>query len=99
MTTETESRSRAVIETEAASRYLQQLCKHFAHKVPVQFDEAAGEIRFDIGTCHLRAEAGTLVLEAEAVQPETRATLEDVVARHLIRFAFRDDLKVIWQPI
>lgn len=99
MTTDTETRSRAVVETETASRYLQQLCKHFAHKVEVRFDPTEGEVRFDIGICRMKAEAGQLVLETEALLPENRTRLEDVVAQHLLRFAFRDNLKVEWQPV
>ncbi len=31
------TQSTANIQTEYASRYLQQLCKHFAHKTPAEF--------------------------------------------------------------
>ena len=100
MTEETPCHARAVIETGAASRYLQQLCKHFAHKIPVRFDETEGQIDFEIGQCRLAAEAGRLVLSVQATAPETLAPLQDVVARHLIRFAFREDaLEVVWQPV
>lgn len=34
--------STARLETANASKYLQQLCKHFAHKVEVRFDETEG---------------------------------------------------------
>ena len=40
------STSHAEIPTASASRYLQQLCKHFAHKLPVTFDPAEGRIGF-----------------------------------------------------
>lgn len=99
MTSVTEFQSRAVIETDAAARYLQQLCKHFAHKIPVRFDETQGEIAFEIGSCGLSATAGRLELVLRTQAAQDLHTLEDVVARHLLRFAFRDDLTVAWQPV
>ena len=47
--------SQARIATPLASRYLQQLCKHFAHKLPVEFDPQRGRIEFSIGLCRLEA--------------------------------------------
>lgn len=88
--------SHAAIATENASRYLQQLCKHFAHKIPVSFDETQGRITFDMGECRLSATGSQLRLEARAQSPESLPTLEDVVARHLVRFAFREELAVTW---
>lgn len=91
------TRSTAAIPTEHASRYLQQLCKHFAHKLPVSFDPAAGSIGFDIGECRLQAEGGTLRLEAEAPDEARLARLKEVIASHLLRFAFREELTIDWR--
>lgn len=88
--------SRADIRTEKASGYLQQLCKHFAHKRPVTYTPADGEITFSSGTCRLRAQDGVLTLEALAEDASHLAEVEDVVARHLVRFAFRESFKVEW---
>jgi hypothetical protein len=88
--------ARAEIATGHASRYLQQLCKHFAHKLPVTFDPAQGRIEFSIGTCQLAATPGLLAMRAEAVDEANLAQLEQVVASHLERFAFREELKVGW---
>jgi hypothetical protein len=90
-------KSQAAITTEHASRYLQQLCKHFAHKLPVTFDEHAGEITFSIGDCLLRAEGDTLHLSLTAPDDAAMEELKDVVVRHLVRFAFREELRVEWQ--
>lgn len=90
-------RSSAVIATTSASRYLQQLCKHFAHKIPVRFDPQRGQIDFPIGICALEADPNTLRLSLVAGEAEQRPQLEDVVARHLLRFAFREELKIDWQ--
>lgn len=87
----------ARIETERASIYLQQLCKHFAHKRPVTFTPEQGEIRFEIGTCQLEAKGRMLTLKAEASDDASLAQLRDVVDRHLLRFAFREPPVIAWQ--
>jgi hypothetical protein len=91
------SRSIARIETEHASQYLQQLCKHFAHKLPaVAFTPSQGRIPFTAGTCTLAADNASLTLEAEAESADGLARVQDVVERHLVRFAFREPLEVRW---
>ncbi len=88
----------AHIATANASRYLQQLCKHFAHKLPVSFDPQAGQISFPSGECRLKAEDGVLKLTVAVPDAAQLAHLEDVVARHLLRFAFREELTIDWRP-
>lgn len=95
--TATARKSNATIATEQASRYLQQLCKHFAHKLPVTFDPHAGEIAFSIGDCRLTAESDALRIVLTAASHEDMEQLKDVVVRHLVRFAFREELQVDWQ--
>ena len=90
-------RSETAIGTEQASRYLQQLCKHFAHKIPATFDEQTGHVSFPIGECRLKAEGATLRILLEAPGAEDMEQLKDVVIRHLVRFAFREELTAIWQ--
>jgi len=92
------ARSVAEVATAHASRYLQQLCKHFAHKLPVTFDEHAGQITFSIGECRLAATDGVLRLSLEAQNAADMPQLQDVVERHLVRFAFREELKMDWRP-
>ncbi len=43
--------SSTTASSDRASRYLQQLCKHFAHKVPVEFTTETGQIIFSFNTC------------------------------------------------
>ncbi len=89
--------SKTAIATEQASRYLQQLCKHFAHKLTVTFDEHAGEIAFSIGHCRLRADGAALHIDLAAPSAEDMEQLKDVVIRHLVRFAFREEVRIDWQ--
>ena len=89
-------RSVARMATPHASRYLQQLCKHFAHKIPATFDEKTGQVDFPFGTCMLEAGDGVLKLSLSSPDEAQLTQLEGVVERHLLRFAFREDLTVDW---
>lgn len=91
--------SNAKITTERASEYLQQLCKHFGHKIEVRFDPQAGLIKFPFGQCALAADQGVLDLTVHA---ETQADLTKacrVIGSHLERFAFRENSKIDWRPV
>ncbi|NWG23062.1 MAG: DUF2218 domain-containing protein [Pseudorhodoplanes sp.] len=90
-------RCAAKVETPNASRYLQQLCKHFAHKRPVTFDERSGQIDFAIGACRLAAVENSLRITLSSADDAQMAQLQDVVVRHLVRFAFREELKIAWR--
>lgn len=92
-------RSNAKFTTERASGYLQQLCKHFAHKIEVQFDPKAGLIKFPFGQCNLTADLSVLDLTVTA---ETQSDLTKacrVIGSHLERFAFRENPKIDWQTV
>lgn len=91
--------SEARVATELPRRYLGQLCKHFQHKLPVTLGERHGTIQFSAGTCEVEAteDDKALVLRVTAADAEGLARLEDVVARHLVRFAFREEMQVTWQ--
>jgi len=88
--------SEARVTTPNASRYLQQLCKHWAHKFTVEFDPARGHIDFGEAGCTLAAGEDALHLSIAAPQAEMDKW-EDVVARHLERFAFREELTFDWR--
>lgn len=88
------------VPTTHASRYMQQLCKHWAHKLDVSFTPEAGHVVFardargtdwpDAARLDLKAGAEALECRLEASHPEQLAGLKDAVARHLDRFAFRE---------
>lgn len=90
------ARSVAEVGTAKASRYLQQLCKHFQHKLPVTFDPHAGHIAFSIGECDLTADETRLTMTVTAPDATQMPQLQDVVARHLLRFAFREEMRIDW---
>lgn len=82
--------SLASVTTANAARYVTQLCKHWSHRFAVAFDGAGGRIELPAGTCHLTAGPGRLGVVIEAPDAATLTRLEDIVAEHLNRFAFRD---------
>ncbi|GAB4355411.1 MAG: DUF2218 domain-containing protein [Kiloniellaceae bacterium] len=90
------TRYRASVATGHASRYLQQLCKHWSHRLEVAFDTSQGVVRFDGADCRLHAETGHLHMALEGDDPARLRKLCDVVADHLKRFAFREELNIAW---
>ena len=91
--------SQTTIPTASASRYLQQLCKHWSHKFAVEFTPQRGTIPFDeTRSCKLEASAEALALRIEAADDATLERTQGVVIEHLKRFAFREDLgEVRWE--
>jgi len=90
--------SEALVRVTMPARYLTQFCRHFSHKLPVVIGEGEGCVDFPGGHCALRAEENGLRLIITAGDGEVLARLEDVVARHLARFAFREQPEIRWQP-
>ncbi len=91
-------RSTARVATDKAARYLSQLTKHFAHKLPASLDgKEGGRIEFPFGVCALAAETGTLHLSVEAENVMDLTRMEKVVADHLMRFMFREPAEVAWR--
>jgi hypothetical protein len=84
--------------TPHASRYLQQLCKHFGHKVKTSFDESAGTIAFPIATATLTAAPAVLTVTLDVREPEQISRMREVIDSHLQRFAFREAFSgMTWQ--
>ena len=90
----------ADVPTTSASRYLQQLCKHWAHNLDVAFDATEGRIVFPKdargrdfpgnGAVILKARETALEVRVDATAPEQLEGLMGAVASHLDRFAFRE---------
>lgn len=90
--------SQAAIPTLHASKYLQQLCKHWGHRFAVELDPAAGRIAFGEGRL-VELAAGPEALRVTLTGPDAEGLdrLEQVFADHLNRFAFREELVFDWR--
>lgn len=93
--------SEARVATPNASRYLQQLCKHWSHKFTVEFTPEKGMVPFSSDrSCVLKATPDTLTLRVDVADPAGLDRLQTVVVDHLKRFAFRENLDDIrWQKV
>ncbi len=81
----------ARVPTGSASRYLQQLAKHWSHKMEVVFSPEEATITFPNGSrLDMRADSETLDVALSVPEGEDVARMREVVASHLDRFAFRE---------
>lgn len=86
----------AHVKSEQASRYLVQLCKHFAHKRPTDYDSVHGRVDFQPGLCVMRAVGDRLTLRCEAACEQRLHVVKETVEVHLARFAWRETINVSW---
>ena len=90
----------ARIPSTSASKYLQQVCKHWEHNLPVTFDKDHGEITFAKDArgadwpadaiVTLDAQDDALVCTISASAEGQRDGLKGALERHIDRFAFRE---------
>ncbi len=55
-------------------------------------------IRFPAGDCILNSTADSLRLELECRDQASLERLQEVIDKHLARFAFREPPKIEWRP-
>ena len=100
--------SSARVSTARASRYLQQLCKHWSHNLAVEFTDRDGTVLFPRNargadwpgdaTLTLQAHDDGLECRLAASAAGQLDALKSAVARHVDRFAFREaPLAFDWQ--
>ena len=92
--------STASVPTASASKYLQQLCKHWQHNLAVELSDDHGTVTFPKdargadhpgdGLVTFDAKPETLEVRIDATSTEQLEGLQGAVARHLDRFAFRE---------
>lgn len=90
----------AAVPTAHASKYLQQLCKHWQHNLAVTFTAEHGTVTFPKnargadwpgdGLVTFDAGPDTLSVRIDASAVGQLEGLKGAVARHLDRFAFRE---------
>jgi len=91
--TNTMPASECRIATASASKYLQQLCKHWSHNFSVEFTPEQGRIPFAPDrVATFEATPELLTMRVETADAEALNRMEGVVIEHLRRFSFREDL-------
>lgn len=89
----------ATVATEKASKYLVQLCKHFAHKVDVDYNETDGTVQFPPGICTMKADDGVLSMHCRSDSLRGVLMMQGILDNHLERFAWREKLTIDWPKL
>lgn len=80
----------AFYHTENAAKYLQQLAKHFAHKIQVDLTDTTADFALQSASVRLTAQPEGLRAE---IGSDTAAGLIEarfVIDKHLVTYAFRE---------
>ncbi len=86
------------LKTAKASGYLQQLCKHFAHKVEVSFTPEAGHMSFGTGTADLTATDDLLSVTLTLTEGADFTGPKHMIDKHLAIFTHREGgVGLTWQ--
>jgi len=80
----------ARVPTTRGGKYVQQLCKHWAHKLPVELEGDCGVVTFVGAVATMRADGEAIEVSVRGEEREQVDRLKDVVAQHIDRFAFRE---------
>ncbi|CAM5491169.1 DUF2218 domain-containing protein [Streptomyces avidinii] len=87
----------ARVVTTRPARYIKQLVSHMGQKAATALTpDGRGVITLTAGSCSLTPTLDRLELTATAVDAESLAGVQDVITRHLVRFATREELTVEW---
>ena len=90
----------ARVPTANAGKYIQQLCKHWSHKLEVDFDAEHGTVKFPDAVAEMKATPDALEVVLTAADEATVDRFKPVISSHLDRFAFREaPLSFDWQPV
>ncbi len=89
--------SESIINTKEGSSYIRRLCRHFANKITTRYTETEGRADFPEAICLMQARENELQFTITAATEAIVLRTEDVVVRHLLKFAFREELVIHWQ--
>ncbi|MGC3992867.1 MAG: DUF2218 domain-containing protein [Propionicimonas sp.] len=90
--------STGTVATDRPARYGKQLTAHLSRRHGGEWDEdaATGWINFGDGRAVLTTADGVLTITVDSPDEETAGRIEEVIERHLVRFATQDELAVSW---
>ena len=78
---------------EKPERYIQQLVKHWSHKMATSYDEGDGMGAFPFSehdNAVMQARAGGIAITLTTAGQERNVHMRGVIEQHLDRFAFRE---------
>jgi hypothetical protein len=82
--------AKASVATANANKYLQQLCKHWSHRLEVDLTDRKGVVKFPAAVATFESDEDALLVKIEGEMSEEVERLKGVIASHLDRFAFRE---------
>ncbi len=90
----------ARLDTDRPERFIKQLVSHLGNRLETSSPAPGlGTVHIPAGgTCALTADATGITLSAEAATDDDLARIQDVVARHLLRFTDVPALTTDWTP-
>ncbi|KQM13851.1 DUF2218 domain-containing protein [Novosphingobium sp. Leaf2] len=80
----------AKVPTQSGSKYVQQLCKHWSHKLETHFEGDVGTVTFPGAVTTMTVDSEGIAVAITGEDREGVERLTGVVANHLDRFAFRE---------
>lgn len=79
------------VKTQNGGKYVRQLCKHWSHKLETQMDGDTGTVTFPSAVAVMAADDEGIAITITGEDRDAVQGLTDVVARHIDRFAFREE--------
>lgn len=90
-------KSTTTIATTVGGSYIGKLCRHFAHKIETTYTADTGKAIFPFGVCDMSADEQNLVFDIVAQDEESVEKIKGVIVRHLVKFAYKEDLQISWK--
>lgn len=87
------------MKTAHARKYLIQLCKHFAHKVKVEYSDTNGHVDFPAGPCTLSVDDNGLSFLCQSNEAWGIQIIQSTIEQHLMKFAWREEIAFNWETV
>ena len=88
--------SHAEVAIERPQRWAKQLVSHLSRNQPAESTPEGDVLTFGAGRGTVRVADDRIILRAEGPDEQTLAQVEDVLGRHLVRFASDHDVAITW---
>lgn len=89
----------ATVGLDQPGKMLLRLCRHFEHKLNVTYSDTEAHMEFIIGSCDARVNDGALHFICRSKEKNENEELQNVIERHLVRFARKEDVNFNWRVV